>query len=77
MMGEGRAGRGDTPEAIFFAWLVAQPQDVDIAAAARLEIARLGRIDIATETRARLIGLLTQAAVVPPGASRRERRQRH
>ncbi len=76
-MGEGPSSQSETPEALFLAWLFAQPQGADIATAARLEIARMGRTDIATETRARLIGLLAQATVTPPGASRRGRRLRH
>lgn len=76
-MGEGLSRHGETPEAMFLAWLFAQPQGADISAAARSEIARVGRIDIAAETRMRLIGLLTQATVPPPEASRRARRQRH
>jgi hypothetical protein len=76
-MGEGTSNQRETPEALFLAWLFVQPQGADIATAARLEIARVGRIDVAAETRTRLIGLLTQATVPPQGASRQGRRQRH
>ncbi len=76
-MGEGSSSQSRTPEALFLAWLFAQPQGADIAAAARVEIARVGRTDIETETRVRLIGLLAQATVTPQGASRRGRRLRH
>ena len=76
-MGEGLSSQHETPEALFLAWLFAQPQGADIATAARMEIARVGRIEIAAETRARLIGLLSQATVPPQGASRQRRRQRH
>ncbi len=76
-MGEGTSNRGETPEALFLAWLFAQPPGADIPCAARVEIARVGRIEIAAETRVRLIGLLTQATVTPQDASRRARRQRH
>lgn len=77
-MGEGKSSQGgDTPEALFLTWLFAQPQGVDIASAARVEIARLGRIDIAEGTRTRLAALLKQAMVTPMGPSRRARRQRH
>ncbi|HWU65315.1 MAG TPA: hypothetical protein VN112_25110 [Ensifer sp.] len=77
MMGEGTGRRADTPEALFLAWLFAQPSGTDIPSAARLEIARVDRIEIAADQRARLIGLLTQATVTPQGASRKARRQRH
>ena len=75
-MGDGAFSQ-ETPEGLFLAWLVAQPPGADIPAAARIEIDRVGRIEIAAETRARLIGMLTQATVTPPGASRKTRRQRH
>jgi len=76
-VGQGSSSQSRTPEALFLAWLFAQPQGADIATAARLEIARMGRTDIETETRVRLIGLLAQATVTPQGASRRGRRLRH
>ena len=76
-MGEGPSGQSDTPEGLFLAWLFTQPPGADIAAAAKVEIARIGRIEIAAETRARLVGLLTQATVPPQGASRKARRLRH
>lgn len=76
-MGEGTCSQTETPEALFLAWLFAQPQGADIAAAARVEIARVRRIEIAADQRARLVGLLTQATVPPQGASRKARRQRH
>lgn len=76
-MGEGPSSHSETPEALFLAWLFAQPPGADIAAAARVELARMGRIEIAADQRARLVGLLTQATVPPQGASRRGRRLRH
>ncbi len=76
-MGEGAASKGETPEALFLAWLFAQPQGADISAAARVEIARVGRIEIAADQRTRLIGLLTQAMITPQRPSRSGRRQRH
>jgi len=76
-MGEGSSRQGATPETLFLAWLFAQPPGTDIASAAKAEIGRIGRIEIAAEQRARLIGLLTQATVTPQGASRKARRQRH
>ncbi len=77
VVGEGISSQAETPEALFLAWLFAQPQGADIAAAARMEIARVARIEIADETRTRLAALLMQASVMPQGASRRGRRQRH
>jgi hypothetical protein len=76
-VGEGSSSQSRTPEALFLAWLFAQPQGTDIAAAAKVEIARVGRTEIAADKRARLIGLLTQATVPPQGTSRQGRRQRH
>lgn len=76
-MGEGASREGETPEALFLAWLFAQPPGADIPSAAKVEIARIGRIEIAAETRARLVGLLRQATVPPLGVSRQGRRQRH
>ena len=76
-MVEGTSSQAETPEALFLAWLFAQPQGTDIAAAARLEIARMGRIEIAADQQARLIGLLTQAMITPQRPSRSGRRQRH
>lgn len=75
-MGEGTSSQ-ETPEALFLAWLFAQPPGADIPSAAKVEIARVGRIEIAAETRARLVGLLKQATVPPQGACRKGRRQRH
>ncbi len=76
-MGEGASREGETPEVLFLAWLVAQPPGADIPSAAKVEIARVGRIEIAAETRARLVSLLTQATVTPQGPCRKGRRQRH
>ncbi|MET3613371.1 hypothetical protein ABID16_001676 [Rhizobium aquaticum] len=76
IMGEGTSSQ-ETPEGLFLVWLFAQPQGADIATAARLEITRMGRMEIATETRARLIGMLIQAAVTPQCVNRKTRRQRH
>ncbi len=38
-MGEGTSSQGETPEALFLAWLVAQPPGADIPSAAKVEIA--------------------------------------
>ena len=76
-MEQGPASAGESPEALFLAWLFAQPQGADIAAAARVEIARIGRVEISDETRTRLAALLTQAMATPVGASRRGKRLRH
>ena len=76
-MGEGTSSQRETPEALFLAWLFAQPQGADIPAAARIEIDRVGRIEIAADQQALLIGLLTQAMITPQKPSRSGRRQRH
>jgi hypothetical protein len=76
-MERNRPSADRTAETLFLAWLFAQPQGTDIAAAARIEIGRIGQIEIAAETRDKLMGLLTQASAAPLRTSRQGRRQRH
>ncbi len=51
-----------SPEDVFLAWLVALPDDADIAAAARVQIARIDGVALATAPLRRLRALLEEAA---------------
>ncbi len=53
------------PEDVFLAWLVALPEDADIAAAARAQIARIDRVVPASAPLRRLRALFEEAAANP------------
>jgi len=67
-------GRDMRSEDMFLAWVMQLPHAADIAAAARIEIARLDAINSDSETIARLRSLLVQASAsrfaMPRGRSR-------
>lgn len=54
-----------SPEDVFLAWLVALPEDADIAAAARAQIARIDRVVPASAPLRRLRALFEEAAANP------------
>lgn len=54
-----------SPEEVFLAWLVALPEGVDVAAAARQQITRLDEAVAVSPPLRRLRALLEEAAVKP------------
>ena len=64
-------------EDMFLAWFFSLPDDADVAAAARIEIARIDKSALPCEQVARLRTMLVQASYHQPPMSRSRRRQRH
>jgi hypothetical protein len=66
-----------TSEEIFLAWFLNLPDGVNVADAARIEIARIDDAASPCAQVARLRSLLHQATLNQPAAPRHRRRQRH
>ena len=63
-----------SPEDVFLLWLLQLPEGVDVAEAARIEIARLDRAAPLSPGPARLRELMAEAAETgPPRVARRHR----
>ena len=71
------APRRRRSEDMFLAWFFNLPENTDVAAAARIEIARIDKSALLCEQVSRLRTMLVQASYQPPLMSRSRRRQRH
>lgn len=71
------AGAIPRSEDIFLAWFFSLPESTDVAAAARVEIARIDEAPLRTEQMSRLRTMLVQASCPQPPMFRGRRRQRH
>lgn len=63
------------PEDVFLAWLLALPDILDVATAARREVARLDAAGEMGPGPARLKRLLVEAATAPAGPARPRRKR--
>lgn len=68
---------GATPEDIFLAWFLRLPHKTDVAEAARMELARLDRLELMSETTHRLRIMLEQASLYPLHVHHGRGRLRH
>jgi hypothetical protein len=62
---------------MFLAWFLRLPYHADVAQAARMELARLDRLDLTSETTHRLRIMLEQASLYPLHVHHGRGRQQH